>query len=365
MIYLIVSLLKQTEPDRDRVAAMDLSLLCQAADRHMLTGITAFALERAGVCDPAFTEAKGKAIRKIVIMEAEKEALFSRFEEAGIRYLPLKGLLMKDLYPSLGMRQMSDFDILVDPDRRETVFEILTSLGFTRNEAGLVHDVYYKKPVCNFEIHYSLFSPHTYPVLYRYFRDPWPRLIPDGKRPLCFRFTNEDFYLFLTAHEFKHFDTAGTGVRSLVDRYVFLTRYRDSLDTAYLEKETAKLGLTEYESASRELTFSLFEGRALSEPAAAMLDYILLSGTYGTTDQLVKNRLTKDGGGLRSRFRYVLKRLILPMDEIRITYPVFYRVPILLPFLPIYRLFRGMSRNKRNLRTEWKTITGSDCQTEK
>ena len=36
-------------------------------------------------------------------------------------------------------------------------------------------------------------------------------------------FTDEDFYVFIVAHEYKHFaDLGGTGIRNLVDRYVYL-----------------------------------------------------------------------------------------------------------------------------------------------
>lgn len=42
-------------------------------------------------------------------------------EQRGIWYLPLKGIILKEFYPSVGMRQMSDNDILFDEAFAEQV----------------------------------------------------------------------------------------------------------------------------------------------------------------------------------------------------------------------------------------------------
>ena len=45
----------------------------------------------------AFVQAKSKAIRKVALMDAEKERLSRRLEEAGIGYMSLKGCVLEDL----------------------------------------------------------------------------------------------------------------------------------------------------------------------------------------------------------------------------------------------------------------------------
>ena len=72
-----------------------------------------------------------KSIRKITAMEIDKKQLFERLEQEKIWYMPLKGTIIKDLYPSIGMRQMSDFDILFDKEYAEIVRDILLDLGFS------------------------------------------------------------------------------------------------------------------------------------------------------------------------------------------------------------------------------------------
>ena len=59
---------------------------------------------------------------------------------------------IKDYYPVSGMRIMADNDILYDKERQDEVLSIMRSLGYSCK--GLIgnHDVYYKKPILNFEL---------------------------------------------------------------------------------------------------------------------------------------------------------------------------------------------------------------------
>lgn len=59
-------------------------------------------------------------------------------------YLPLKGIIMKDYYPSVGMRQMSDNDILFDADAWERMEKHMISEGYKAEYVGKGHDVYHK-----------------------------------------------------------------------------------------------------------------------------------------------------------------------------------------------------------------------------
>lgn len=53
-----------------------------------------------------------------------KERRYFLFEKAGIWYLPLKGVILKEMYPVYGIRQMADNDILFDFTYRKEVKDI-------------------------------------------------------------------------------------------------------------------------------------------------------------------------------------------------------------------------------------------------
>ena len=118
-----------------------------------------------------------------------------------------------------------------------------------------------------------------------------------------------------------------------------------------------KLGIADFEKQNRSLALHLFEGKALTEQDQAMLDFILSSGTYGTFQNQLKNKLTAYGGGSIARYRYLLDRFFVPIrrrnknyDNFARFYPLFYKHKILLPLLPVYRIIRRWPKAKAELR---------------
>ena len=347
VIELSGCIVNNVPPDAKRIAEMNLEALFSASKRHMLSAITGYALDAAGVSDERFTQEKGKAIRKEMLMENEKRQFFASLEKEGIWYMPLKGAVLKDLYPKIGMRQMADYDILIDPAKAEEVRRILERLGFTTKFFGVGnHDVYYKMPVCNFEIHTKLFGEGHNEKLAAYYRDVKERLVQDHDGGFAYHFSPEDFYIYMIAHEYKHFSGSGTGLRSVLDTYVFWLNYGDALDKAYLNRELMKLGLAAFEAEIRSLALHLFGEGELTEHDQEMLSYIIFSGTYGTIDNRVKNQLRDTG---ESKLLYMVKRFSVPVRKsdkryasFAGMYPVFYRYRILLPLLPFYRIGRSV-----------------------
>ncbi len=368
VIYLASCAINGKAPDASAVESMDMDDLYKAAKRHLLTGITDMALESVGIKDPRFVQARAMAIRKNMIMQADMNALFERLDQAGIWYMPLKGSLMDSLYPASGTRQMADRDILIDDSRAEEVQGIMESLGFTTEHYGTgSHDVYYKQPVSNFEIHRQLFSSTFSEKFHDYYSDIKDRLIKDSESCFGYHFSDEDAYVYMIAHEYKHYDGGGTGLRSLLDTYVYCFRLGGSMDWEYIEGEAAKLGISDFEKTNRDLAMHLF-GRAaeqggivddLSDQEREMLDYVIGSGVYGNVNNRVSNRINKFGGGRAGKGRYIFSRVFLPMDVIKEAFPFFYRHKVLLPVLPVFRIGRGLLINRAHLKSELKALKKS------
>ena len=131
MLYLIKCVLHNKIPAKEKLDKMDLSQLYVVASEHSLTAMTAYALESAGIYDEAFKQAKSKAIRKNIVLDVERQKVISEFEKNGIRYCPLKGCIIKEWYPRIGMRQMADIDILCDEHKMDKVREVMERCGFT------------------------------------------------------------------------------------------------------------------------------------------------------------------------------------------------------------------------------------------
>lgn len=357
-VYLVVCVIRGVQPDKERVKTMDLGALYRVASFHMMTAIVADALESAGVQDEAFLQAKAKAMRKDALLEIEQDAFFARMEAEGIWYAPLKGACLKEWYPATWMRQMTDVDIFFQPTARERVKEIAESLGFTVAAFGKgVHDCYQKPPVCEFEMHHALFySSKNLGFDVAYFKKAEDRLLPDGNSRFGRRFSDEDFYIFMIAHDYKHYVSVGAGLRSLLDLYVFWRRTENSLDQEYVSAELQKLGIADFEKSCRELALCLFGGQEITSEGQKMLLYRFSSGARGNRKNLVKNNVTSYGRGTRAKLRYCLYRVFPPMTEIQKKHPFFYRHKILLPLMPFWRLLKGLFFHRAFLKNEVKEV---------
>ena len=240
----------------------------------------------------------------------------------------------------------------------------MEQLGFQVKSFGNANDDdYVKPPVSNIEMHRALFSDLHDRKLYEYYRDIRNRLIKDEDNHYGYHFRADDFYIFIIAHECKHYYMGGTGLRSLLDTYIILQKKQ--LDMRYVETETEKLGVADFERLNRSLSLKLFSYRtrkelelidvSLTAEEQQMLNYILSSGTYGTLDHRIENEVNKSGGKLQ----YLIKRIFGPLgkndpfrEHFKQRYAVFFKYPLLLPILPFYRLFKALHSSPKRIVAE-------------
>lgn len=355
MIYLAVCAINGNKPEQERIDGLDLPKLFEVCQEHILTACVAYALESAGVRDRDFTQAKEKAVRKNILLDAERGKILRSLEAEKIWYMPLKGSLLHKWYPKLGMRQMSDNDILCDGTKMEKVREIMLGHGYKCEHFGRgTDDAYFKEPVMNFEMHRSLFKSSHIGKLYEYYKNIKERLIRDDDNEYGYCFRNEDFYIYMIAHEYRHFTSGGTGVRSLVDTYIFLQKYKDSLDQDYLDTELEKLGIADYERSNRRLAMKLFSSEELDSKEKNMLDHYIMAGVYGTQDNIIQNIIkyrTND-----SKSRYIIYRLFPPVSFLRESVPWVNKSRLLIPAAYIYRFFRSLTVSRKKIKFESKQL---------
>ena len=114
LISLASSIVNQTSADIHAISAVDMDELYRLAEFHQMTALVAAALESAGVTDARLQQEQAKAIRKNLLLDHDRADIEEALEEAQIWYIPLKGVILKEYYPGIGLRQMSDNDILFD-----------------------------------------------------------------------------------------------------------------------------------------------------------------------------------------------------------------------------------------------------------
>ncbi len=362
MLYLTVCAVNKIKPDSDKIKNMDMEKLYQMCQFHKLTAIVCMALESAGILNKKFTEAKSKAIRKNILLDAEREKICADFEKNHIWYMPLKGVILKEMYPKIGMRQMADNDILYDRTGQKQVMNYMKKCGYTAESVGKCHhDTYMKPPIYNFEMHTELFSENYDKKIYAYYSDVRNRLVKDNGKNYAYHFTDEDFYVYMTAHEYKHYSGGGTGLRSLLDCYVYISKKGELLNRDYINRQIKMLGITDFERERRMLSEKVFSAPALAEltgKETEMLEYYLFSGAYGTMHNVVNSRMNmlSQKTGSNSKLRYVWSRIFPPMDFYKQYFPFFYRHKLLIPLAWAFRLVRGVTFRRKRVKNELHSV---------
>ncbi len=364
LIYLIRCALLGKTPERERVRLMDMNALKQLSRKHRMTAFIAIALEPVEDTLDASTalfwkQEKEKAIRKCILMDTERAEHVRFFEEHGIWYIPLKGIIVKEYYPQYGMREMADNDILIDGHYREKVYDYMVSRGYEASAFSGVHNSYQKKPVYNFEFHIRLFLDSVLDgKLASYFENIKERAIKDVENSFGFHMAADDQYIYMTAHAFKHYENAGMGLKMLTDDYVL--RRKEKLDFHLIDAVLSELGLYTFSSTIRSLGDKLFADeqscRELSTEESEMLSYIIGSGAFGNLRNYVSNRINEYPKRPFQKIRYIFSRIFLPLDVVRRCFPAFAKYPILLPFLPFYRVIRTITMRKGRVKAELKAV---------
>lgn len=363
LVYLSACGVNQKSPSTEFIKNVDIENLYKLSSSLSIDALVGSVLKKSNVEIPKIWEENiQKSVRKTILFDAERQKICNYFEENKIWYVPLKGVILKDFYPSLGFRQMSDNDIWFDKSYENQVHDFMLSLGYScKNKGKCHHNSYEKLPVYSFELHTTLFDEYDNEKIYRYYENARKTLIKSENSQSCYNFSDEDFYVYILSHAYKHYKKGGTGLRSLLDYYVFLKNKPD-LDFSYVESACKQLGIYDYEQTSRRLCKKVFDEnipdnaedfeKLLSAEEMEILCYYITSMTYGTIERHYENKFNELVKSTKcAKTKYVLSRIFPNLDFYKVHYPFFYRHKILLPFAWVYRLVKGLTVNvKKNIR---------------
>ena len=367
LLYLMRCALQNEKPLA--IDGLDYDALYKLSVSHSVAAMISMALESGGLlteeyasaaCVKKWQDVKVNAIRKIILLEAEREQILQHFEQEGIWYLPLKGSILNDMYPKMGMRQMADVDILFDPTYQHQVKAYMENRGYEATRfCKDNHDVYKKPPVYNFEFHTALFDDYLHADSSVHYQNIKAKRIKDEGKGYGYHFSDEDFYVYFLAHGYKHYSGGGTGIRFLSDIYVFLREKKTGLNWDYIASELRTLKIYEFEAATRELADKLFrtDRYDLAETEGELLGYLMGSGTYGTMENRINRKLEKlqqkDGPlTLWTKIRYVWRRLFPDRASMERYSPFCQKHGWSIPFFWIYRIIKAAIFKRKAIKRE-------------
>ena len=286
--------------------------------------------------------------------------ILSAFEENGIDYMPLKGSIMRSLYPKPELRTMGDADIPIRMEQYDRIVPIMEELGYAFCHAT-DHDYLWKTKDLNVELHYQLL-PESRSAYSTVFADGWS--VAERAEGYRWRQQIEDEWIFNFCHFTKHY-TTGVGIRHVADLWVFL-KHHPQMDFDYVIQKLSELNLAEFYENAMQLVSCWFAGAAATEKSDYMTDYIFGSGSFGDMETHRLNAFADEVSGrtLYGNTAYKLRRFFIAIfpsrEKLGAKFPFVVRHPWLyLPMVLIYPFYR--ITQERSLIKNWThTISSYD-----
>jgi len=321
---------------------------CSSA--HSITPIVYDGIKKLGIVLPdevekVFSKKCRMYTMQYVMQDEQLCKLTDIFEKNKIKNMPLKGSILRKMYPRPELRTSSDLDILYDETYEERVAEILLGLGYKVGEKAAKDTSYLLPPFVNVEMHCSLMGDH--PELEGDFADVWDRVsLVDGKE-YTYAMSNEDFYVYMITHAAKHYLMGGIGIRFVIDAWVFNNYIGDRIDTNVVNERLAQLGVSVFNQKLISLANYWFNGSDADEATKALGDFICDCNTFGATQNRVAGQIASKG-----KIKFMLDRVFPQYDIMCSYYPKLKQNKVLLPYFWCKRIIRGAFNRNSTFHSE-------------
>ena len=283
--------------------------------------------------------------------------LIESFDKNGIEYMPLKGTILKGLYPKSDMRIMGDADILIRLEQYQIIESILTEQGFEKVLES-DHEISFKSKSLFLELHKRIIPSYNKDY-YEYFGDGWSLAHREKENSCRYQMTPEDTFIYLFTHLAKHYRDGGIGIRHIADIWVYLNK-NPQLDKAYIEEQLSRLRLLEFYKNVFDTIAVWFDGKEGNQKTDFITEVIFGSGAYGTHQaHLISSavRLMDDSGDAKkARLKKALRILFPKYKNMTVRYPALKKMPVLLPVFWVVRGVETIVLNPKKIKENKKSM---------
>lgn len=287
----------------------------------------------------AFEQVMNMAAFRYVKISYDLEAMSNALEKAQIRFIPLKGSVIRKYYKEPWLRTSCDIDILIsdsDVEKAKKVFA--EELNYTYVSEWNYEVSFYTPAKTHIELHHVLNDENK--SIDRVLSAVWDRSAPIPNCSFHYEMSDEMYYFYHIAHMAKHFVNGGCGIRPFIDIWVLNHNCEFERQKRYALLDEA--GLLQFAKVAEQLS-EVWIGNESHTPLSEQLEQFILSGgTYGTVETRVAVQQAITGG----KFSYIMSRIFLPYDQLKLTYPNLETRKWLFPFYQIKRWFRLFGKGK-------------------
>lgn len=335
-----------TEREKSAFSGQPLAALYHLAAQHDLAHLVCHALEKNsllpdGEVGQALRKQKNLALYRCIQQDDAYGEICRVLEKTGISYVPLKGAVIRALYPEPWMRTSCDIDILIQrKDLVQAVSALTDKLGYTSGNENY-HDIsLYSPGGTHLELHFHI--REAAPALDGVLDRVWDYVEPGAEEPLRCRMTDEFFLFHQLAHMSYHFMTGGCGLRPFLDCRLLLDKL--TLNQQLLDDLLERGGIQPFSKTVFALCGKWFDGEIEAvQGEEQIVNYILRGGVYGSKENHIRSQQARRGGAEKN----VLKRIWLPYDTLKNYYKSLEGRKYLLPIYQVRRWIRIVFKEKK------------------
>lgn len=274
-------------------------------------------------------------LRSVSVAEIIKDV----FQNNGIKFILLKGAIIKKFYPESWMRTSCDIDVLVKESDLKAAVKVLKREGFTTDGGKNYHDISFYYGNVHVELHFNILE--NIKSIDGLLGKVWDYSV--AVKGVEYAELPEFFAFHHIAHMAYHFLSGGCGVRPFID--LRLMQIKGFYDDNKLIPLLNECGLSEFYKGICEILEVWFNGKEHNENTRIIEDYVIDGGVYGSAENNDRIGSIKHKG----KVRYLLSIVFLPYKSMCVLYPSLKNRKILLPFYYIHRIFSktfGKGRRK-------------------
>lgn len=322
-------------------ADFDLEQAIKIAKKHQIIPMLYYGALQCGISPktPQMQQLFVQTCQYVAVNEKQMQAtedIFAAFDRAKIDYMPLKGTLLKALYPKPEMRPMSDADILIRCEQYDQIKPIMEAMGFSEGVES-DHELVWEKPYIHIELHKRLIPSYNKDY-YAYFGDGWQLGKPLAEQPNRYAMTPEDELIYLFTHYAKHYRDAGIGIKHFVDLWVY--RNKVNPDEKYIHAELKKLQLDVFYDNTLKALDAWFTEAQMDAVAELISVTVFHSGAYGTHEaNLLSDAVKASRQAEKARRKKIFQAFFPPYKLMCQRHRVLKKVPVLLPVMWVVRWF--------------------------
>ena len=309
------------------------------SDAHDMSHIVSNSLVKKGLLLSDEISAKFRKRQMVAVLRYERmnyeyKVITEALEKAQIDFIPLKGAVIREFYPEAWMRTCCDIDILVKRADLDRATECLVSVGYIFKSRD-THDVsLYSPSGVHIELHFDLVEDGRANKSREILDKVWDHAHVRSGFKFWYELEDDMFWFYHVAHMAKHFEVGGCGIKPFLDMWILENRIKYDRDKRNVLLE--KGGLLKFSEYCERLAKVWFDGEAADDTILALEGYVLRGGVYGSVENRVAAKQTKEGG----KFKYLISRVFLPYDTLKMIYPILQRHKWLLPIMQVRRWVR-------------------------